>query len=274
MNHQLATLDDASLKDERVLMEYPFFSLEKAPRTTPIIYQDGDELQIRVEPSREEVGIATIWDKGILIYVASLLNDLIERGQPHSPTVTFPARDCLTAIGWNDSGAAYQAFRAALERLRLTSVYTTIKAGGSIEEGAAGWVTDWRILRDDRNGRSVMVGVEVTLNRWLYRAIVKDRRVLTIDPGYFHLTMGLERRLYEIARKHCGQQKRWQIGLPRLAEKCGTTSELRFFRRDLQKVIERARLPEYEIALIVPAKGRKLENLQVLFTRRQPVEDA
>jgi plasmid replication initiation protein len=128
------------------------------------------------------------------------------------------------------SGAAYQAFRAALERLRLTSVYTTIKAGGIIEEGAAGWVTDWRILRDDKNGRSAMVGVELTLNRWLYRAIVKDRRVLTIDPAYFNLTMGLERRLYELARKHCGGQDRWQIGLPRLAEKCGTIQDLRHFK--------------------------------------------
>jgi hypothetical protein len=86
--------------------------------------------------------------------------------------------------------------------------------------------------------------------------------------------MGLERRLYEIARKHCGQQKRWQIGLPRLAEKCGTTQELRFFKKDLLRAIERSRLPEYEIALVVPTKGRKLEHLQVLFTRRQPVEGA
>jgi plasmid replication initiation protein len=273
MDDLLATLDDAPLKDERVLMEYPFFSLEKTPRFTPIVYQDGEDLQIRVEPGPK--GLATIWDKGVLIYIGSLLNDRIERGQAHSPTVTFPARNCLMAIGWDASKGAYEAFKAALERLRQTSVYTTIKAGGFVEKGASGWIMGWRILEDERGDRRVMVGIEVTLNPWLYRAIVKDRRVLTLNPRYFHLTMALERRLYEIARKHCGQQKRWQIGLPRLAEKCGTASELKFFRRDLQKVIERARLPEYEISLIVPAKGRRLEHLQVLFTRRlQPVETA
>jgi plasmid replication initiation protein len=272
MNYQLVTLDDAPLKDERVLMEYPFFSLEKAPRFTPIVYQDGDELQIRVEPGPK--GLATIWDKGILIYIGSLLNDLIERGQPHSPTVTFPARGCLMAIGWDASKGAYGAFYATLERLRQTSIYTTIKAGGFVEKGASGWIMGWRILEDERGGRRVMVGIEVTLNPWLYRAIVKDRQVLTINPAYFDLTMGLERRLYEIARKHCGQQKRWQIGLPRLAEKCGTTQDLRHFKADLCKAIERSRLPEYEITLIVPAKGRKLEHLQVLFTRRRAVESA
>ena len=36
-----------------------------------------------------------------------------------------------------------------------------------------------------------------------------------------------KRRLYELARKHLGQQPIWQIGLPRLAEKCGSRRELR-----------------------------------------------
>src|SRR4051812_49607259 len=72
-----------------------------------------------------------------------------------------------------------------------------------------------------------MAGIEVTLNDWMFRAIVKDRRVLTTNPRYFGLTMGLERRLYELARKHLGQQPIWQIGLPRLAEKCGSRRGLR-----------------------------------------------
>jgi plasmid replication initiation protein len=270
MNNQLTTLDDAPLKDERVLMEYPFFSLEKTPRFTPIVYQDGDEVQIRVEPGPK--GLATIWDKGMLIYAASILNDLIERGETPSPTITFPARDYLTTIGWDDSHAAYEALYAALDRLRLTSVYTTIKAGGSVTKGASGWISDLVLHAGDLNGRLVAEGIQITLNRWLYRAIVKDRRVLTLDRRYFRLTMALERRLYEIARKHCGQQKRWQISLPKLAEKCGTTQDLRHFKADLRKAIERARLPEYEISLIVPAKGRKLEHLQVLFTRRRAAE--
>gem|GEM_PF-3355415 len=46
-----------------------------------------------------------------------------------------------------------------------------------------------------------MQGLEITLNDWTFRALVKDRRVLAINPAYFDLTGGLERRLYEIARR-------------------------------------------------------------------------
>ena len=87
---------------------------------------------------------------------------------------------------------------------------TTIEAGESKETAGFGWVDNFRIVRKEmRSGRKVMAACEITLNDWMFRAIVKDRRVLTINPRYFGLTMGLERRLYELARKHCGQQERW-----------------------------------------------------------------
>ena len=82
----------------------------------------------------------------------------------------------------------------------------------------------------------------------MFRAIVKDRRVLTINPAYFELSMGLERRLYELARKHCGYQERWIITLPRLIEKCGSVLEPRFFKPQLKKVIEDDDLPDYHIS--------------------------
>ena len=63
-----------------------------------------------------------------------------------------------------------------------------------------------------------MVAVEVTLNEWLYNAIVA-REVLTRNRDYFRLDGGLERRLYELARKHCGNQAKWLIGLELLHKK-------------------------------------------------------
>ena len=60
---------DASPRDQRDLMERPFFSLAKAKRTSPIHYQAGD---IRVEVfAVPEHGMATIWDADILIWAAS-----------------------------------------------------------------------------------------------------------------------------------------------------------------------------------------------------------
>jgi plasmid replication initiation protein len=57
-----------------------------------------------------------------------------------------------------------------------------------------------------------MVAVEVSLNEWLYNAILA-REVLTLNRDSFRLDGGLERRIYELARKHCGSQAKWTIGI-------------------------------------------------------------
>jgi plasmid replication initiation protein len=60
----------------------------------------------------------------------------------------------------------------------------------------------------------------VTLSDWVFNAI-NAREVLTLHRNYFRLRKPLERRLYEIARKHCGQAREWRIGLAKLKVKCG-----------------------------------------------------
>ena len=61
----------APLRDDRATMEFPFFALQKRPLLMPILYQDGN-VSIRISPG--ERGIATIWDKDVLIYLSSLIN--------------------------------------------------------------------------------------------------------------------------------------------------------------------------------------------------------
>ena len=48
-----------------------------------------------------------------------------------------------------------------------------------------------------------------------------DFDILTLHPDYFSLGQALERRLYELARKHCGDKAWWEISLPLLLEKTG-----------------------------------------------------
>ena len=48
-----------------------------------------------------------------------------------------------------------------------------------------------------------MILVTVTLSDWIYRSVL-SRSVLTLHRDYFALRKPLERRVYEIARKHCG----------------------------------------------------------------------
>ena len=248
----LDQLADAPVKDERALMEFPFFSLQKRPRMTPFVFDDGT-VRIEIQPGPK--GIATIWDKDILIYLTSLVNERIEYGGDPDRTITFSAHDFLKVTGRGTGKRAYELFFDALLRLRSTNILTNVEAAGERERRGFGWIEDWRVIeRTNRNGERVMGAVEVTLNRWMFNAIVKDRRVLTINREYFRLSKGLERRLYELARKHVGRQPEWYIGIRRLAEKCGSIDTTRKFKFRLNEISEANTIPDYHLAIVDPAE--------------------
>lgn len=243
------TLMSAPLRDDRATMEFPFFALQKRPLLTPIVYQDGN-VSIRISPG--ERGVATIWDKDVLIYLSSLINAKLERGEKVDRTVRIAAYDLLRATRRHTGKNGYQEIYDALFRLRSTTITTDIKSGGECETRGFGWIDSFRLLyRENKAGSRVMQGLEITLNDWTFRALVKDRRVLAINPAYFDLTGGLERRLYEIARKHVGRQSEWKVSLLLLAKKCGTMQRnLRRFKFDLKELAERDRLPDYQLFLV------------------------
>ena len=91
-----------------------------------------------------------------------------------------------------------------------------------------------------------MVAVEVALPRWLFRA-VEARQVLTLSRDYFRLRKPLDRRIYELARKHCGAQPKWRVSLAVLHEKSGSTATLREFRRLVKALAESGELPDYRM---------------------------
>ena len=97
-----------------------------------------------------------------------------------------------------------------------------------------------------------MLDVEVTLSDWVFDAIENDH-VLTLSRQYFFLRKPLERRLYELARKHCGAQPKWTIGLELLRDKCGSGSTLKEFRRLVGKIIAddvaHSHMPDYAFAI-------------------------
>lgn len=243
----LDQLVDALVRDERNLMDFPFFSLEKRPRRTVFAYDDG-RVSIKIEPSAK--GMATIWDKDILIYLTSILTDKIDRGLPVEPTIRFAAHDFLKATKRSSSNRGYDLLLDALYRLRNTSILTNIKAGGEADKRNFGWIADWRVIeRVGRRGVKRMVGVEVTLSRWMFDAIVKDRRVMTISQGYFDLSQGLERRLYELVSKNCVKGKPWMVPLSRLAERCGSVREARKFKADIKAIAAKGGVLDFNLVV-------------------------
>jgi len=108
-----------------------------------------------------------------------------------------------------------------------------------------GLIESWEIERKARGGR--MVSVSVTISEWLFRAVM-SKSVLTLSRDYFRLRKPLERRIYELARKHCGRQKSWKVSVDMLLKKSGSASPRRVFRKMLRDMIAANHLPDYEMS--------------------------
>jgi len=244
----LCDLFDYALKDDGVSMEAPIFSLATKPDKSIWHWEskDGDRA-ITVTPS--VLGRATQFDKDLLIYVVSQMTEALNRDRPdaQSRTVRFRVYDYLVSTNKPTGGKEYQRLQDALERLRGTSIKTNIKTGGQRVKEGFGIVDSWTIIEKAPNDES-MIAVEVSLSKWLFNA-VQAHEVLTINVDYFRLRRPIERRLYELARKHCGDQARFVIGVALLQEKCGSQSNIREFRRCLRELIEADTLPDYRMLL-------------------------
>jgi plasmid replication initiation protein len=230
-------------KDDMASMEHPLFTLATRPDRRILRYSHGPA-EIEVTPSMK--GLATIHDKDVLIYCISQLVAALNEGRPTSPVLHLKAHDLLVATNRETSGDGYRRLREALERLSGTRIVTNIATGGVESTRGFGLIDAWEILRKARGGRMILV--TVTLSDWIYRSVV-SRSVLTLHRDYFRLRKPLERRVYEIARKHCGRQAEWRIGLETLMKKSGSTSPRRVFRKMIRDMAEEDLLPDYRLML-------------------------
>lgn len=219
-------------KADMASMEHPVFSLSTKPDMGIRRYERGDNW-IQIAPSRQ--GLATVHDRDILIYCISQCIGALNEGRKVSRHVRFKAHDLLVATNRQTSGRGYDLLRDALRRLKGTEIETSIRQGGHEHLSAFGLISAFEIVRETREGR--MLDIEITLADWVFDAI-QNNNVLTLSRQYFFLRKPLERRLYEIARKHCGAQPVWKIGLDLMRDKCGSSSTIKEFRRLLGKIIE------------------------------------
>ena len=228
-------------KDDLGSMEHPMFSLSTRPDRRILSYEHNG-VGITVTPSVR--GLATIHDKDILIYCISQLMAALNAGRATSRTLRLTARDLLVATCRETSGDGYNRLREAFERLSGPRITTNLVTGGTETTRGFGLIESWEIVRRTRGGR--MVSVAVTLSDWLYRAVLA-KSVLTLSRDYFRLRKPLERRIYEIARKHCGRQPEWRVSVETLLKKSGSASPRRVFRRMLRDMIAADPLPDYRL---------------------------
>ena len=242
----LCDVFDYALKDDGVSMEAPIFSLATKPDLSVWHWrsQDGSR-EVTVTPSVQ--GRATQFDKDVLIYVVSQMTEALNRERPDAKnrTVRFTVYDYLISTNKPTGGKEYQRIELALERLRGTSIKTNIKTGGQRVKEGFGLINRWKIVEKSPTDER-MIAVEVELSEWLFNA-VQSHEVLTLHPNYFRLRKPLERRLYELARKHCGHQSSWAIGLALLQEKAGSKGTLRKFRQMVREISDADMLPDYRL---------------------------
>lgn len=255
----LCDIFDASPKDDLGTMEHPMFSLSTRPDRTIRSYEHNG-MQITVTPSVR--GRATIHDKDILIYCISQLMAALNAGRAICRTLRLTAHDLMVATRRDTGGDSYARLIESFERLAGTRITTNIASGGYEATSGFGLIEAWEILRKSRGGR--MISVSVTLSEWLFRAVL-TKSVLTLSRDYFGLRKPLERRVYEIARKHCGQQREFRIGLPLLHAKAGSEAPVRVFRAAIRKMIEADLLPDYHLS--------EEPGDVIRITRRQLVEE-
>ena len=226
-------------------MEHPVFSLSTKPDLRVRRYEHK-HAWIEIKPSAD--GLATIHDRDILIFCISQLMAARNEGRALSQTVRFKGVDLLAATNRMTTGRGYELLRSALERLAGTRITTNILTGQKEITRGFGLIDAYEIVRETREGR--MQDIEVKLSDWVFNAI-EAGEVLTLHRDYFRLRRPIERRLYELARKHCGRQSEWRNSLDLLRKKCGSGSTTKEFKRLISKVVDddtrNNHLPDYRI---------------------------
>lgn len=238
----VADIFDASPKDERNSMEHPFFAL----RVGDMKERHYEHKGYRVDVLPGYHGLATIHDKDIWIYCISQLVEAMNREREDiKRTVRFTAYDFLVSTNRDTSGRAYERMADALNRLQSTTIHTNIETNEYREKAGFSLIDSWKVIERSRDDER-MVAVEVTLPDWLFRS-VQSMQVLTLSRDYFRLRKALDRRVYELARKYCGNQSKWSVSMEVLHKKTGSTSPLKKFRFDMKSLVQSNDLPDYRV---------------------------
>lgn len=237
-------------------MEHPFFSLSPKKDLAIRKYTHNGQ-QVHITPS--VLGMPTMLDKDVLVFCISMIKKAMNEGKEQGPTIRFIANDFFETTGKQNGGTQYTCLIESLNRLAGVRVQTTIKTNNiTIDEGF-GLIEKYKTLKRGNQHRT-MVAMEITLSEWLYNSIVSNE-ILTLSPLYFSIKRPLKKRIYELARKHCGKQPTTEIALSTLHKKSGTASTIKEFRRKVRTIQKEDDLPDYSVQV-----NKKTD--RVVFNRR------
>ena len=259
--------DNVRAKDATMQLAHPFYTLSKKVLATREITYEHNGDTIEIEAGKH--GLPTIYDKDVVIYVLSQAMRMRRESAVTPRRLRIRMLHLLRFTGRGTGGEHYAAVRQALRRLTGVTIRTNIATGGHRIDDDFHLLDSVRTVRahDDPDGR--MAYIEIELGRWLFNAIDNDE-VLTLSREYLALSRPMDRRLYEIARKHCGHQSEWTISLELLMKKTGSQGQKAKLKRRLLELQESGGLPEYDVAVRARADGPRADACSVRFVKRSP----
>jgi len=240
----LGTLDMAPRSD-MATMEHPIYSLSTVPERRRLNYHNGD---VKVEIIPSSIGLPTVFDKDIIIYCISKLKQAHDRGEPIAQTVKLTTHDMLVETNRPTNNLGYERLLPALNRLRGVVINTTISTGDARTTHGFGLIDAFEYNRKGSMHAERLKHLEIKLSDWIYRAITSSE-VLPISRDYFRLRAPVDRRIYEIVRKHCGQQSSWRIGMELLQRKVGSKQAEKHFHAHLRNLVRSNHLPDYAVTV-------------------------
>ncbi len=240
----LGTLDMAPRSD-MASMEHPIYSLSTAPARRRLYYENGDA-KVEIIPS--SIGLPTVFDKDIIIYCISKLKQAHDQGREISQTVRLTTHDMLVETNRPTNNLGYERLLPALNRLRGVVINTTIQTGDARTTHGFGLIDAFEYNRKGSMHAERLRHLEIKLSDWIYRAITSSE-VLPISRDYFRLRAPVDRRIYEIVRKHCGHQASWRVGLELLQKKVGSKQAEKHFHAHLRNLVRSNHLPDFAVTV-------------------------
>jgi plasmid replication initiation protein len=264
-DHQLSlfvpAIYDAPIKDDVNLMDVAPFSLSRHSRHTAIRYELKDSI-VTVDGSVEH-GLATVFDYDIFLHMMSYLAEearryRIDEGKglrPDAPSRVYrpSAAHILKFCRRNSGGQQYKNLEAALDRLAGTRVKVVPLHGGKRREIVNVPLIDkYRVVSQTSNGH--IDDIEIYIPTWVYDAVVRDKgtpQILTLNPDYFLIGLGLGRMVYRLARRAAGRDKA-RYSVEELHKRSGSPQGLPQFTQMLKQLVansEAGRFPDYDLKL-------------------------
>ncbi|VXD01980.1 Replication initiator protein A [Oceanicaulis sp. 350] len=196
-----------SLRDSLDFMSLPFFASEKGPAVFSMetkIATERDTAYVRLKGNQD--GVATIFDKRLLVYIHTLIIQAINDGLTPSRQVNFTPYDYFKAIGKSPGKQDYERLKDSLRRLKGTTIETDRTAGEISALSGVGWIDSYSFKRKVTARGEMNGGISLVLSEWLFEMMTATSKTLSVHPGYFKLTSGVKMRIYELCRRFVGHQ--------------------------------------------------------------------